>query len=280
MAQFPDTIKFYNRDDASAFKIDWQLSFDGVAFSSIGETKHQIYLTLEKPNNGLRYESLLYIGSKSADGESEPAAAVAEIWSEFTESVGDGVSRVDGVPMGYYKNNTASVGTLSALLGSTHGSGVCDAWADLLKGVLDVLGIEGGEIVSVRSNYTNSDSGDGEIPDPTRLITKEFNFDGDGSAPQACAPFDYLESDLMRVNGGFPGQKQPNPPFDFVGHCIVSYADSYYDPSYGKGPYDFQEAYENAAISAFVNNCRDDENTLIDTFKQNDENTLETIFSD
>ena len=60
----PNTIKFYDRDDETAFKIDWQLSIDGGAFVSIGETKHRVYLTWAAPVTTLRQETLFHIGCK------------------------------------------------------------------------------------------------------------------------------------------------------------------------------------------------------------------------
>ena len=47
---------------------------------------------------------------------------------------------------------------------------------------------------------------------------------------------------------GIAGQRNANPPPAFFNHFIVSYGGKYYDPSYGGGPIDDQEKWEDGAI--------------------------------
>ena len=55
---------------------------------------------------------------------------------------------------------------------------------------------------------------------------------------------------------GIAGQGNPNPPGAFLNHFVVKYTNAgntvIYDPSYGAGPYNNENAHENAAIDGII----------------------------
>ena len=53
------TIKFYDKkDDAKAFKLEWEVKIGDSGWAKIGTTKHTVYVTLATPKTPLRQETL------------------------------------------------------------------------------------------------------------------------------------------------------------------------------------------------------------------------------
>jgi hypothetical protein len=82
-----------------------------------------------------------------------------------------------------------------------------------------------------------------------RFLVKNCTFSLNGSAPTEAYTHDgtLAKNEVTKVNG-IPGHGQDNPQFDFGDHVVVSYGGKYYDPSYGVGPYDNDQAYLTAAL--------------------------------
>lgn len=216
---FPDTIKFYDRDDdAKAFKIDWQISVDGGVFSSIGESKHQVYLTLNDPVTALRQETLFNLSAKNADGDNVEADARNSMYGEFTDLV---VKRLDGKQMTYWKDqNTAFNFTeASEILANPEGDGNCQAWSGLFREVLQIQGIQADRIRVWPQTNDRS------------VAVKNWTFSGTGQSGNATYPYTVG----VDVNPGtrIPAQGNKDSPEYFNGHWITESGGAYYDPSYG-----------------------------------------------
>jgi hypothetical protein len=239
---FPKAIKFYDRDDdAKAFKIDWQISIDGGAFTSIGESKHQVYLTLEKPVTALRQETLFYLGAKNADGDNAEAAARDSMYSEFTDR---NVKRLDEVQMTYWANNDdgeAQMGCVDTpgLLVAEDGNGNCQSWGGLFRDILRVHGIDADRI------RVWPKAGDSSV------IVKDWRFEEPPSGPPRHP---YIEGLNAFDLPGIPGQGNPDPPRVFNGHWITKSGGHYYDPSYGTPAVkegNIDKKYEDGAFDGF-----------------------------
>ncbi|MGC6426945.1 MAG: hypothetical protein ACON5H_08125 [Akkermansiaceae bacterium] len=249
---FPNTIKFYDRsDDAKAFKIDWQISVDEGAFSSIGESKHQVYLTLEKPATALKQETVYYLGCNEASGLTNHQQIVDAVYSEFQDQSVQRVNPANGDPDGrdmtYWGPPPQQIFDPATLL--KQGDGKCGAWGRLMVEILKVHSINSAEKAILPPLYTLNDlqaSAGANLPagssfqfDPAnaRLFVKNWN-----TAGNAFQPVDLK---------GIGAQGNMDPHSRFTDHCVVEYDGKIYDPSYGTGPFANQLAWEDASIEAF-----------------------------
>ena len=276
---WPNTVKFYNRDDATAFKLDWEIEVGG-AWSKVDETKHQVYLTLADPGTTMRQETLFYLSAKNADGKTTAAASFTEIWNEFTDR---NVKRIDAVQMKYWDPASSTLGsTVAAMLADTNANGNCDAWAQLLKGTCDAIGVGGTSRIEIES-LDRCDTGYSLPPDTTGrggLLVKDWTFNA-GSAPSSCAPYTHLwQTAELTDETGAAAQGNANPHSEFVNHFIVKYDGKYYDPSYGTGSFANQAAWENASLGGFIKAFKppSGSTTQINAVKSNDTSKIETKF--
>jgi hypothetical protein len=82
---------------------------------------------------------------------------------------------------------------------------------------------------------------------PKRII--DWDAGVDGSTPTTPTPGNDEAADAS----GEPGQgTSPNPPSNFGNHYIIKANGSYYDPSYGLGPFVDRKAYEDAAFAGGI----------------------------
>jgi len=247
----PNTSKFYDKeDDAKAFKLDWQIKVGNSGWSSIGETKHTVYVTHADPLiTQRRQETLFLIGCKNAEGETSESSVISGIWSKFTDR---NVKRKDGEQLGYYQHSYAcSVITTEGLL--SVGDGTCDSWAKFLADVLRIQGIAEVELLLIQPNS-----------DPGMLI-KNWNYPASpkGISPNANYPYVNLYGEgIVTVLGfiswdadftdeviypwryievidapGIEGQNRNNPASIFTNHVVVKIGANsavYYDAPYGE----------------------------------------------
>ena len=83
----PPTIQFYNADDKSAFKIDWEMDIAPGGWRKIGSTRHTVYVTRADPTmmgkNSIQ-ETLFNIGCRNANGKGDDEKAVVDaIYENF-----------------------------------------------------------------------------------------------------------------------------------------------------------------------------------------------------
>jgi hypothetical protein len=236
-AALVNTIMFYDKkDDAKAFKLEWELKIDNSDWSKIGTTKHTAYVTLDDPKTSLRQESLFEISCRNADGINQVALVTDAIWNEFTDRV---VKRVDGLQLTYYNAYTCNYISTEDLL--KFGDGQCGAWAKLFIDLRKVQGVD-----DTNEYVIFYPSGPSNTPiDYRGFVVKNWTFSGSGTS--GVADFPYLNipaSNLVGSNNynwryaevndsdGIPGQGNGNPASLFNNHQVVI-AGEYYDPSYG-----------------------------------------------
>ncbi len=232
-----NTIRFYNVDDNTAFKIDWQISVGTSGWCTIGSTKHTVYVTMADPIKTavtLSRESLFNIGCRNASVKGDGAQAVVDsIYNEFKNK---DVQRVkpsggsrDGAGMKYWGVPPNSKQTTPELL--SDGDGRCGAWVRLFIDVLRAQGID-----SKRYSF--------QPPKMTASIAAEFNaslavryptYQGQATEvlPQLLVknwnvganPFAPVDND------GKEAQRNKNPQAYFQDHSVVVYGNYIYDPS-------------------------------------------------
>ena len=150
--------------------IEWKFSFDdGTTWCDAGTSTNQTYVTLGDPSTNVTlFHTVVHIGCKSGDGESDTDDAVDAIWSDFTDCI---VKRVDGETLYYYSNAvpTSCATDLPGLL--TTADGQCQAWAYFFEATLLAQGIDDA-VVYVCSTDTVAlwDSDDEDPPVTNKLF--------------------------------------------------------------------------------------------------------------
>lgn len=71
--------------------------------------------------------------------------------------------------------------------------------------------------------------------------------DGSTVTPAGKPPYPFVMGGSAINLPGIAGQDNPEPPAFFGNHYIVFAFNKFYDPSYGAGPFDTEQAHENAA---------------------------------
>jgi hypothetical protein len=237
-AALVNTIKFYDKkDDAKAFKLDWEIKVGNSDWLKIATTKHTVYVVLKDPITSLRQESLAELGCRNADNETAEASARSKMYGEFTDLV---VKRLDGKQMTYWLNNQMGCIDTADLLSRTDGNGNCQSWSGLFRDILRFQGIQADRI---KVSPQGKDTG---------VAVKAWIFT---EPPHGPANHPYIIGlDATDVQG-VPGQGNPNPPGSFNGHWITESGGTYFDPSYGapvvsganKG-----KLYEDSAFAGFM----------------------------
>jgi hypothetical protein len=271
----PNVVKAYD-----SFTITWQLNSNShpqqpgqpsdVGWVGIGTTNNPIYLTYADPvgfptPKGVNlYWTLVHLGSKKAAGMNAETDVIDKVWEDFTDRW---VGRRDGTQLTYYKRAADEENRyLRQLL--AEGSGQCGTWAALFLRVLRAQGIRKGQIIEVFNSDEPHDPVTGKplyydnrVPDwTTGILVKKWDFVGLGSSRVPGYPYKF--PDEVRDLQGVKGQGNDNPPADFARHFIVRIEEAgqpgqpvrykYYDPSYGTGPFDSEEDWENASLDRFV----------------------------
>ncbi|MBN2589595.1 MAG: hypothetical protein JXA96_07025 [Sedimentisphaerales bacterium] len=255
---FPETVCFYN-----PMEINWKFSIDGGStWLDAGTSENQTYITLDGPNTTLLHD-LVHLSCKSADGQTTQAGCVNAIWNDINDC---NVCRIDGTKLTYWGSPYTSTNTQQLLV---NGYGDCEAWSHFFIDMLKVQGIGGATMVEVQ-----------ESSDPTNiwLLIKNWTFTGDG----VLSPDDFAYVIGVDVSDatGVEGQGDiDDPPSKFQAHCIVKYSGKYYDPSYGKGPYDNQPAWENDSLAG-LRKYGLYEGVPNELVKKNDPETTETTFTE
>jgi hypothetical protein len=244
-AALPNTIKYYNKADSTAFALNWRISFDGGnTWSQFATTKHTVYVTLVKPLAATWQESLFEIGCREANGmQGDPSDSnfVAKLTQTlFTDFAILSVKRADGTPLTYYADyNTPAQHTALLLSG---GDGQCQAWAELFLDIREVQGLYG-------DNYLVQILPIGTVA--TGFIVNNWNFNANGGTsgnpdfpflnipavipPTLQTSYSWTSAEVTQGQG-IAGENNKTPASLFGGHVIVQAANKYYDPSYGATP--------------------------------------------
>jgi hypothetical protein len=259
------------------FRIRWKVSFDeGTTWIPAGTTENRLYVTLSKPETEPLYETLLDIGCRHATGCADSSTATSAIWHSFQKRNADGTlpgvarksvdgfGQPDGHTMRYWLEEKDPLNLqlsekcheLRDLLNPhpvdsrLNGVGTCQAWTELLEDVLKAQGIADVEQVVVTPANGRTYLGAGFL-----VKTRAFY--------EACLR-NLPVTDLQEMLSTLPtihGQGTVNPPTGFVNHSLVLVSGTYYDPSYGNGPFtgvndtEAKHAWERATLGAFVVDC-------------------------
>jgi len=214
---------------------------------NIGITQNQCYITLGDPLTTV-FHTLVHLGCKNADGETDKSTIVDKIYEEFKDRK---VLRIETKKaMTYWSNiNPAPepfCWSTSGLL--KYGDGRCGAWADFFKDMIKVQGI-----FNINKVYVEPPM----ISNIQQLRLDIKNYLGEGK--YEVVPIFYVKNwDLSSLNpfnpidkSGIPGQGNNDPKSDFTNHAIVEFNNKYYDPSYGSGPFDSRIDWEDSSIEGF-----------------------------
>jgi hypothetical protein len=242
---FPDTIKYYNKNDSTAFTLTWQISLDNEqTWLELGTTKHTVYLTWDDPVTSLRQESLFHLGCRQANGieglvsDAAKREAITEaIWTDFGNRE---VRRVDTIQLKYYGSYLVPFSPVheTELLLAT-GDGQCSAWAKLFLDIRKVQGLEddfsyillrpfplGVDKGFIIANWSFASSGHSGHPDYPYL-----NLPDSPLATQDS--YHWRGTPEVNDERGIAGQGTLDPASLFMNHRVVFLHNRYYDPSYG-----------------------------------------------
>jgi hypothetical protein len=236
-AALVNTIKFYDKkEDAKAFKLEWEVKIGNSDWSKIGTTKHTVYVLLADPITSLRQETLADLGCRNANDESAEASSRDKMYAEFTDRV---VKRLDGKQMTYWLNDQQGATATADLLSRPDGNGNCESWSGLFRDVLRFQGIQADRIkVGPQAN-------------DEFVAVKTWTFTEPPHGP-SNHPY-VIGRDATDLNG-VPGQGNTNPPGAFNGHWITESGGVYFDPSYGAASVSGAskgKLYEDGAFSGF-----------------------------
>ncbi len=230
----PDTIKFYDRNGTSALEVTWEVDVEDVGWTTVATTKHQVYVTLEKPDAGKvadYQETLFYFACHENDGLTGPEATlVGNCWKEFSNfpasSVFPKTYRLNpktGDPSSeilYFTNQESySSGTTGGILGKR--TGVCETWAELFQSVLAVHQVEVNIVDLSPDAFMSTDY---PASDWDYISRRWFVKSQDKSSSGTW--FDPTAS-TNRGQGGV------HTVLYWGSHAICHFGGSFYDPSYG-----------------------------------------------
>jgi len=241
VATYPpaDATDAFASVQALAYRIGWEVSVDGAAWSPVATSEHRLYVVLGRPADAASlYESAVDVGCTAARGLSDKAEVLSAIWAKFEtldvrRKKVDGYGVDDGARMGYWMNGKPAQ-SVAAMLRS--GNGSCLAWAQLFLEAVWAHGFKDAQIVAIDS--------------PSAFLVRNWRFD------EPAPPVD--PNQLYRVDvdchdtGRLPAQNNAKSCRSFKNHYIVLCAKQYYDPSYGAGPFGSSLLHENAASAGVL----------------------------
>lgn len=237
--EWPKKIKFYDRSvDAKAFKLKWYVSSNGQQHV-VETTKHQVYITLEKPTTSRREETVFYLAcNDNTDGHFQDNHTLVEaIYLKFQTKEIHPIDSTSGdenmaTKLKFVWNTPGTVNDIM----KDH-QGVCGNWAQFFSDILGVHAVasKGHDLSSKGIPVT---SGHVLIPGSKEWFVKA----------------QVLNASLTNFNNeGFLNKGQGDGHWyqTWQGHKISSAHGYYYDPSYGLGPSATESALEGSGVSGY-----------------------------
>lgn len=226
------------------FKIDWNISFDGTEWSSVGVSETELFVLKSPPMSETgtfkHWHTVFYLSCKNADGLTTESTIIPALFSEFVDQQ---ILNHKGDTLFYYKNMATSNTNLASLLFNRDAQ--CFTFAQLFLAMIKIQGI-------VRTNnyvnitpINNSVCGGYSV---NRFIVK--NWEPTGLMTSGCSGFPYLNTysgslfnpsytaynfsytEIEDVDG-LPGPGNSNPSSYFNNHQIALIDGIYYDACYG-----------------------------------------------
>ena len=270
--------------------INWEFSNNyGVTWTSAGHTENELYVPLSAPatypiSHTMIHTSVQWAAFAGANTESEVIAAT---WARFqTRELVTKHNLPDwsGKPLTYYRQwDNETINDAIALLDDSTNplhDGKCGAFVDLFVRSLNAAGVRDTTLLSVNVWAANNNDG---------MLIKDWDFTGDGTAnktiggvvypyqntladpttdpynqelyPNGLGSYfkktdgvwDYYWGATHEVNAtsGLPGQNTTDPKSHFSDHQIIKISGKYYDPSYGTGPFNTLQEWDDASVKGF-----------------------------
>jgi hypothetical protein len=224
------------------FTINWQISFDGTTWKSIGASDNTLYVTKTTPQVASGsfkwYHTVFDISCRNAQTKSAETDIISSVWSEFTDHV---VLNCDGDSLFYYKIMNSPNVTLGALL--KYHDAECYTFAQLFLSLIKIQGIvRTNNYIYIEADGSNACNG----YSVDRFLVKDWVF---GTPTGSCQDFPYentyttlLPSPYtsykftkadVKDGAGIPGSCTKNPSSFFNNHQISKIDGVYYDACYG-----------------------------------------------
>ena len=111
------------------------------------------------------------------------------------------------------------------------------------------------------------------------MLVKNWSFVGGGQAPQ-FSPYNWVKAnngDLIEGTG-IEAQGNADPRSVFIDHYIVKCGGKFFDPSYGGGPFNGQDEWENSSLAGLARTVNVAGNVFL-LGKPNDTTQRETKFT-
>ena len=257
----------------------WKVSFDrGKSWLAIGKSSNKLYVIGGAPTTP-QYQTVLDVGCRSANGLSDTAAVVGALWKTFQSLV---IKNAGGTVLTYWTTSSPNPEPqdLAGLMRTADGS--CLAWAQFLKACLEAQGAAGTQLIEVYDKHDRNPTTGGFL-----VGASAWKFPATGSSGDAIFP--YLRNDILQI-AKIPAQGTPDSPIAFFNHTIVKYSGSYYDPSYGAGPFSgptddaAHTAWEDASIAGLESQIVQPNGLKVEAWKPNtpgvgaDGVNIETVF--
>jgi hypothetical protein len=225
------------------FTIDWEISFDGANWKSIGSTSNTVYVTRSAPRpettNFKWYHTVYDLSCRNAQNKSLDTAIISNVWNEFLDHV---VLNYNDDSLFYYKIMNSPNVTLGSLL--KYKDAECYTFAQLFLAAIKIQGVLRTNNYVYITPMSNSVCGN----TVNRFLVKDWAF-GTPSASSTCPAFPYLNTYTTLIPPpynaysftsadvtdqlGIPGSCTVNPSSYFNNHQIVLLDGVYYDACYG-----------------------------------------------
>ncbi len=244
----------------------WSISHDGTT-QDIGGSRHPLYITLEDPlpERDL-FLTALDLGIGAGDA-ADSASALARTWASFEGPAN--VRTWEGRPLFYYRPGEGfgdCAFSSETLLTQANSSGMCGAFAHLLR---DALGVNG-----LATQFIDITERNAEL-----MLVKEWQF----LVPTFSSPYrwqlELVQEEFQAIGmvppkpdgiygrmkslAGVAGQNTPTPSEKvFSSHTVVELlapglSGTYYDPSYGK-TFANEQDFQRTALAGFAKRYGDD----------------------
>jgi len=243
------------------YDIQWQISYDGIDWNTIGETTTELFVTKNNPmaetGNYKHWHTVYYLSCKNAHGYSTESDIIQHLFEEFEDQM---VLNHNNDTLFYYRNMaTGNVNLASLLLNK---DAQCFTFAQLFLAMVKIQGI-------VRTNNYINITPIGNMvcggKSVNRFIVK--NWSPTGLMTSSCSSFPYKNTYLgslfnptftaydfsyteIQDDDGAPGPGNSNPSSYFNNHQIALIDGMYYDACYGV-KYSTLEEYTSNSIEGW-----------------------------
>lgn len=213
-------------------KFEWEYKIrQGDTWRSCGASEHELFVTLDTPQNGFKARSVFYLACKQT-GATTQVSAINNLWNSFSgrnTKIWNEGTKSYARTIYYYRTSSGADKYTAAAMFANYGDhqGQCAAWMDLLCETMRVHGIPCGRVWL-----------EGPYPE---FVVKNATIISANS--------------ISTLPAGIPGQNMATPQAKRFGrHYItgVSYNGGYvfFDPSYGVYKYDIL-SYSQSAVAAW-----------------------------